>query len=60
MFLKGIILVDVVVVVNEMIDLAKLSKNPCITSKVDFEKAYDSVSLSLLDFMLIKFDFNDK
>lgn len=42
-FLKGRHLVDGVLVVNEMVDLAKKSKRKCLILKVDFENAYDSV-----------------
>lgn len=43
-FLKGRQLVDGVAVVNEVVDLAWKKKNVCLILKVDFEKAYDSVS----------------
>lgn len=39
-FLKGMLLVDGVVAVNELVDLAKCSKKSCLIFKVDFEKAY--------------------
>lgn len=42
-FLKGRHLVDGVLVMNEVVDLAKKSKRECLILKVDFEKAYDSV-----------------
>jgi hypothetical protein len=42
-FLKGRLLVDGVVVINEVVDLAKKSGKDCLIFKVDFEKAYDSV-----------------
>jgi hypothetical protein len=32
------------VVVNEVVDLDKCTKKDCVIFKVDFEKAYDSVS----------------
>ena len=32
------------VAVNEVVDLAKKSKQDCLIFKVDFEKAYDLVS----------------
>lgn len=59
-FLKGRVLVVGVMVANELIDLAKRTKNACLIFKVDFEKAYDSVSWSFLIYMLIKFSFSDK
>lgn len=42
---------DGVVVVNEIIDLARMFTKTCLILKVDFEKAYDSVSWSFLDFL---------
>ncbi|MCH87417.1 LINE-1 reverse transcriptase like, partial [Trifolium medium] len=59
-FLKGRQLVEGVVVVNEVIDYAKKSGKECVILKVDFEKAYDSVDWSFLDFMLQKFGFCEK
>lgn len=58
--LKGKMLVDDVVAINEVIDLAKRTKQVCLSFKVDFDKTYDSVSWNFLDYMLIIFDFNDK
>lgn len=43
-FLKGRMLVDGVVVVNEVINFAKRSNKSCLIFKTNFEKAYDSVS----------------
>lgn len=48
-FLKGEILVDGVMGVNEMVDLAKRTKRICLFLKVDFEEAYDLVSWNFLD-----------
>ncbi|MCI00911.1 LINE-1 reverse transcriptase like, partial [Trifolium medium] len=45
-FLKGRNLVDGVMVVNEVVDLAKRTGKDCMIFKVDFEKAYDSVDWS--------------
>jgi hypothetical protein len=56
-FLKGRQLVDGVVVVNEVVDLAKRTGRSCLIFKVDFEKAYDSVEWSFLDYMLGRFGF---
>ncbi|MCI14925.1 transposon TX1 putative protein, partial [Trifolium medium] len=42
-FIKGRHLVDRVVAVNEIIDLAKKFGKDCLIFKVDFEKAYDLV-----------------
>ncbi|PNY14141.1 cysteine-rich receptor-like protein kinase [Trifolium pratense] len=59
-FLKGRQLVEGVVVVNEVIDFAKKAGKKCLIFKVDFEKAYDSVDWSFLDYMLGRFGFNVK
>lgn len=45
---------------NELVDLVKCRKKSCLLFKVDFEKAYDSVSWSFIDYMLSRFEFNDK
>jgi hypothetical protein len=42
-FIKGRNLVDGVLVVNELADVAKRQGKECLIFKVDFEKAYDSV-----------------
>ncbi|GAU18658.1 hypothetical protein TSUD_124910 [Trifolium subterraneum] len=59
-FIKGRQLVDGVVAVNEVIDLARKLKRACFIFKVDFEKAYDSVSWSFLDYMMMRFGFGAK
>jgi hypothetical protein len=56
-FIRGRQLVDGVVAVNEIIDLAKQSRKECLIFKVDFEKAYDSVSWTFLDYMMQRFGF---
>jgi hypothetical protein len=43
-FIKGRLLVDGVLTVNELVDVAKRAKEKCMILKVNFEKAYDSVS----------------
>jgi len=43
-FLKERLPVDGDVVVNEVVDLVKKTKKDCLILKIDFEKAYDSVS----------------
>jgi hypothetical protein len=42
-FIKGRNLVDGVLVMNELVDLARRQRKQCLIFKVDFEKAYDSV-----------------
>jgi hypothetical protein len=59
-FLKGRQLVEGVVVMNEVVDYAKKAGKECLIMKVDFEKAYDSVNWSFLDYMLGRFGFNTK
>jgi hypothetical protein len=59
-FLRGRNLVDGVVVINDVVDLARRNGQSCLILKVDFEKAYDSVEWSFLDYMLIRFEFCSK
>jgi hypothetical protein len=59
-FIKGRQLVDGVVVINEVVDLARRNGQSCLIFKVDFEKAYDSVEWSFLDYMLGRFGFCTK
>jgi hypothetical protein len=59
-FIKGRSLVDGVLVVNEVVDLAKKSGREVLIFKVDFEKAYDSVDWGFLEYMLRKFGFGEK
>lgn len=54
------LLVDGVVSLTEILDLARVSKRECFVFKVAFEKAYDLVSWSFLDYMLWRFSFGDK
>jgi hypothetical protein len=58
-FIKGRSLVDGVVVVNELVDLAKRQRNKCLIFKVDFAKAYDSVDWGFLEYMLRRFGFSE-
>lgn len=53
-------LVDGVVVANKVLYLAKCSRKICLIFKVDFKKTYDLVSWSFLDYIIIKFNFNNK
>ncbi|KAK2354489.1 hypothetical protein QL285_092001 [Trifolium repens] len=59
-FLKGRQLVDGVLVINEIVDFAKKTGRECLIFKVDFEKAYDSMEWSFLDYMLGRFGFGKK
>jgi len=59
-FIKGRQLVDGVVAVNKVIDVARKSKKECLIFKVDFEKAYDSVSWSCLESMMVRLGFSER
>ncbi|KAK2443790.1 hypothetical protein QL285_014866 [Trifolium repens] len=59
-FIKGRLLVDGVLTINEVVDYAKRAKEKCLIFKVDFEKAYDSVNWSFLVYMLRRFGFTNK
>ncbi|MCI22150.1 RNA-directed DNA polymerase (Reverse transcriptase), partial [Trifolium medium] len=58
-FIKGQMLIDGVLTVNEVVDLAKKAKRRCLIFKVDFEKAYDSVNWGFLEYMLRRFGFGE-
>ena len=49
-----------VLIANEVIDEAKRSQKSCLVFKVDYEKAYDSVSWGFLSYMLRRMDFCSK
>ncbi|GKV25367.1 hypothetical protein SLEP1_g34816 [Rubroshorea leprosula] len=57
-FIEGRQLVDSVVVANEAIDEVRKRKSQCFVFKIDFEKAYDKVSWSFLDYMMEKMGFD--
>jgi hypothetical protein len=59
-FIKGRLLVDGVLTINEVVDLAKRSKASRMIFKVDFEKAYDSVNWKFLVYMLRRFGFAER
>jgi hypothetical protein len=52
--------VDGVLLLNEVVDLAKRSKRECLILEVDFEKAYDSVDSGLLKYMTNKVGMDEK
>jgi len=59
-FVKGRHLVDGVLIVNEVVEVARLRNQECLILKVDFEKAYDSVEWSFLVYMLRRVGFAEK
>jgi hypothetical protein len=59
-FLKRRHLVDGVLFVNEVVDLAKKAKRECLILKVDFEKAYDSVDWGFLEYMMRRVGMEEK
>ena len=59
-FIEGRHLLHSVLIANEVVDEAKRSKKPCLVFKVDYEKAYDSVSWDFLVYMLRRMGFGAK
>ncbi|XP_058776499.1 uncharacterized protein LOC131650805 [Vicia villosa] len=59
-FVPGRNMLDVVLLVNEVIDWAKQNKSSCLLLKVDFEKAYDSLSWNFLRDMLVRMGFGKR
>lgn len=57
-FLPGRQIFDGVAVVNEVVDLAKRRRDECLLFKVDFEKSYDSISWSFLEYMMGRMGFD--
>jgi hypothetical protein len=56
-FLPNRQVLDDVLVVNELLDLAKRRKCNCFMFKVDFERAYDTVNWNFLDYMMGRMGF---
>jgi len=56
-FLEGRGLLDSVLVANEVLEEYKRKKKSCVFFKVDYEKAYDSVSWEFLYYMLERLGF---
>ncbi|GKV12577.1 hypothetical protein SLEP1_g23703 [Rubroshorea leprosula] len=59
-FVGGRQLVDSVLVLNEVVEEIKNRKQPAFVFKADFEKAYDCVDWSFLDWMMDTFGFGTK
>ncbi|XP_058751681.1 uncharacterized protein LOC131624783 [Vicia villosa] len=59
-FVLGRSMMDGVLMVNEILDWAKKKKRGCLLLKVDFEKAYDSVSWNYLRWILVRMGFRKR
>jgi len=59
-FIQGRHMLHSVLIANEVVDEAKRSQKPCMMFKVDYEKAYDSVSWNFLIYMLRRMGFCSK
>ena len=59
-FIKGRHILHGILILNEVVEEAMRSKKPAMIFKVDFEKAYDLVSWSFLDYMLLRLGFCQK
>ena len=56
-FIKDRHILHGTMILNEVVEEAKRCKKPTLVFKVDFEKAYDSVSWSFLEYMLDRMGF---
>ena len=56
-FIKDRHILHGTLILNEVVEEAKRSKKPVMVFKVDFEKVYDSVSWSFLDYILDRLGF---
>lgn len=59
-FIEGRHLLHSVVIANEVVHEAKRAQKSCMVFKVDYEKAYDSVSWNFLFYMLQRMGFCSK
>ncbi|XP_058775849.1 uncharacterized protein LOC131650136 [Vicia villosa] len=59
-FISGRNILDGVLVVNEIIDLAKRKGRSCLILKVYYEKAYDCVCWKYLRYVLVKMGFGNR
>jgi len=53
-FPEGRDLLDGVLVTNEVLEEKKRKKKSCVFFKVDYEKAYESISWDFIYYMLVK------
>jgi len=58
-FLEGRSLLDSVLVANEVLEEYKRKRKSCVFFKVDYEKAYDSVSWEFIYYMLRRLGFSE-
>jgi len=56
-FLEGRSLLDNVLVADEVLEEYKRKRKGCVFFKVDYEKAYDSVSWEFIYYMLERLSF---
>ena len=59
-FIEGRHLLHSVVIANEVVEDARRGQKSCIVFKVDYEKAYDSVSWDFLLYLLRRMGFHSK
>lgn len=59
-FVEGRHMLHSVLIVNEVVEEAKRFKKPCLVFKVDYEKAYNSVSWEFMLYMLKRMGFYSK
>ena len=59
-FIQGRHMLHSVVIANEVVEEAKRCQKPCMVFKVDYEKAYDSVSWDFLIYMMRRLGFGPK
>ncbi|GKV16062.1 hypothetical protein SLEP1_g26767 [Rubroshorea leprosula] len=59
-FIEGRQLADGVVIANEVIDEAKRKRKKSFLFKADFEKAYDKVCWSFINYMMMRMGFSKK
>ena len=59
-FIEGRHLLHSAVIANEVVEEARRGQKLCIVFKVDYEKAYDSVSWDFLLYLLRRMGFHSK